>query len=293
MGDSNPSKQGGRQGGSGAPWHKEQTGSSNTGNSTSGQTSGTSSSRNGGVLAGFIIDCGQPKHAGMYITTIEEIVNYVQMNLTKGELVARTIITGTRVALKKPVKEKDSNNTDIEIWKAEIKDFVYRKKSYEGAMQRTYAIVWQQCTQNMRANMQLLPTFERVEEEADLIGLLEGIKSLVFNFEATKSLPGTLVCAMNQFYKFKQSKTIPDDEFLWKYKSMYDVIVQSGGKVGNHPGLIMSSSKKTKIDVLNDTQVSVHFDEAHLAAEEEFLACHFLRALNWECHGGLVTYLEN
>ena len=47
------------------------------------------------------------------------------------------------------------------------------------------------------------------------------------------------------------------------------------------------------IDVLNDAQVSVHFDEAQVAAEEEFLACHFLRALNWERHGGLVTHLEN
>ena len=73
-------------------------------------------------------------------------------------------------------------------------------------MQRTYAIVWQQCTQNMRADMQSLPTFERVEEEADLIGVLKGIKRLVFNFEATKRLPDALVCAMNQFYKFKQSK---------------------------------------------------------------------------------------
>ena len=62
------------------------------------------------------------------------------MNLTKGELVVRTIITGARVALKKPSKEKDTDETDIKIWKSEIKHFVYRKKSYEGAMQRTYAI---------------------------------------------------------------------------------------------------------------------------------------------------------
>ena len=69
----------------------------------------------------------------------------------------------------------------------------------------------------MRANMQSLPKFEKVEEEVDLIGLLEGIKSLVFNFEATESLPDALVCLMKQFYKFTQSKMMPNnDEFLWK-----------------------------------------------------------------------------
>ena len=35
-------------------------------------------------------------------------------------------------------------------------------------------------------------------------------------------------------------------------------------------------------------------DEAQVATEEEeFLACHFLHAFNWEHHGGLVAHLEN
>ena len=82
----------------------------------------------------------------------------------------------------------------------------------------------------MRANLKALPTFEKTEAASDLIKLLEGIKSLVFNFEATKSLPDALVCALRNFYRYQQPKSMSDEEFLRKYKSFYEVITQSGGK---------------------------------------------------------------
>ena len=42
----------------------------------------------GGGLEGHIIDCGQPKHADTYNTTMEEIVNHVRIEFKDGELVA-------------------------------------------------------------------------------------------------------------------------------------------------------------------------------------------------------------
>ena len=63
-------------------------------------------------------------------------------------------------------------------------------------MEHTYGIMWKQCTQNMKANLKVLLTFEKTEVALDLIQLLEGIKSLVFNFEATKSLLDALVYAL-------------------------------------------------------------------------------------------------
>ena len=57
-----------------------------------------------------------------------------------------------------------------------------------------------------------------------MIQLLKGIKSLVFNFEVTKSLMGAPVCALRNFYKYQQPKTMSDEEFLQKYKPFYKVI---------------------------------------------------------------------
>ena len=59
---------------------------------------------------------------------------------------ARTIAMGTRIDLEKPKKPDDADETGIEIWRAEIKDFVGEKKSYKQALERTYGLVWKQCT---------------------------------------------------------------------------------------------------------------------------------------------------
>ena len=222
----------------------------------------------GGGLEGHIIDCGQPKHADLYNTTMEEIVNYVRIEFKDGELVSRTIATGARIDLKKPEKPDNADETDIEIWPAEIKDFVREKKSYKQALEHTYGLVWKQCTQNMKVNWKGLPMFKKMEGASDLIALLEGIKSLVFNFEATKSLPEALVCAFRNSYRYQQPKSMSDKEFLCKYKSFHEVIVQLGGRVGMHPGMIAAHLKDMGIDIQLDAEVSAKFDKASKKSEE-------------------------
>lgn len=74
----------------------------------------------------------------------------------------------------------------------------------------------------MQANIQALQRFKKCEDNTAMIGLLEGIKSLIFNFEfeVTKHIPyASLVLSLTlkNFYKFYQPKTMGDEEFLKKY----------------------------------------------------------------------------
>ena len=56
-----------------------------------------------------------------------------------------------------------ADETDIQIWRVEIKDFVKENKSYKQALECTYGVVLKQCMQNLRANLKALPTFEKME----------------------------------------------------------------------------------------------------------------------------------
>ena len=67
-----------------------------------------------------------------------------------------------------------------------------------------------QCTPNMHANLEALGTFIEMEATADLLELLKGVKSLVFNFEQTKSLPDALVGATDNLYKFRHPESMKD-----------------------------------------------------------------------------------
>ena len=151
-------------------------------------------------LKGFVLDCGQLRHAGVYNSTMDEIVNHIRTNLLSGELVARTILTGVLAVPEKPVEPTNGDNMDKDIWKAEITDFMRQKRALKQSMQSAYGLVYSQCTPNLQANLQGLKEFVTFEAHADLLALLKGIKSLVFNFESTKSLPDALVLGMKNFY---------------------------------------------------------------------------------------------
>ena len=86
--------------------------------------------------------------------------------------------------------------------------------------------------------------------------------------------------ALKNFYKLYHPKTMADSEFLCIYKSHYDVIKQSGGRVRNHPGMLAVQFLKMKVDVTITSEIADNLEEASELAKEEFLACHFLRMLN-------------
>ena len=50
---------------------------------------------------------------------------------------------------------------------------------------------------------------------------------------------------------------------------------------------------KLGINVTVDAAMAASFDAASQKVEEQFLACHFLRVMDWERHGVLVIYLED
>ena len=303
MSDSGGAKQGGGYLGSKPNAWQRKPAIGGGGNAAATKTTTTESVGRCDELRGHMFDCGQPKHADMYNTTVEEIINHVRVSFGEGDLVARAISSGKKVVIRKPIKpekitlddgtELEVDETDLEIWRAEIKDYVRTKRNYDSALQKTYGLVIGQCTQNLKANLESIDDYADIGAEADVLRLLAAIKSLVFNFESTKCLADALVGSLRAFYRFTQPKTMSDEEFLKKYKSMYEVIVQSGGRIGYHPAMILKQLTKLGIAATDGAGVMGALDQCVAASEEEFSAVHFLRMLNWERHGSLVTHLEN
>ena len=47
----------------------------------------------------------------------------MRLNFKEGELVVRTILSGKTITIKKPVKPMNGDETNLEIWRAKIKNF--------------------------------------------------------------------------------------------------------------------------------------------------------------------------
>ena len=85
--------------------------------------------------------------------TIEEIVNYMQVNFKEGKFVMRMAATGNGEDAdchRHTQRAKtNGNNIDNKIKEDEIKDYILQKKIHKKAPKRTNMLVLKQCTHNM------------------------------------------------------------------------------------------------------------------------------------------------
>ena len=84
-----------------------------------------------------------------------------------------------------------------------------------------------------------------------------------------------------------------DEVFLGKYRAYYEVLAQLGGRLGAHPQMVLDQLNKMGVAPTDPAVVFGAYEDAMEAAEEEFVACHYLRKLNVKRHGGLITHLQN
>ena len=87
---------------------------------------------------------------------MEVVVNHICLNFKEREMVVRTIVSGKMIAIKKPTKPTEGDETYLEIWKAKIKNYVTKASTCKQALQCAHGLVLGQCTQNMIGNLKLL-----------------------------------------------------------------------------------------------------------------------------------------
>ena len=73
-------------------------------------------------------------------------------------------------------------------------------------MGQAYALVWGQCLQQMRAKVESLPQYPRVNTRSDLLGLLQLIKQCSIDFHTQKNPLHAIVEVEKAFKNFIQGK---------------------------------------------------------------------------------------
>ena len=97
-------------------------------------------------LSGYTFDCGSTKYVDTYLQSMEESVSYFSVNFKEGFYVSQAVQSETTYLLKKTVnpkatqkeveenertvtiKEVDPDETDLGIWKNEVKGCVSSRK---------------------------------------------------------------------------------------------------------------------------------------------------------------------
>jgi hypothetical protein len=245
-----------------------------------------------------VFDYEGDKQGGVFEANLKKLSIYAGATFDTGSEIMTMIDGLTPVSIKKPELYTGSDPMDLKIQELEIGQYVKTKARFEMEVKKLYAVIIGQCTEMMMTKLKAMPTFNDIHNNKNTLELLKAIKGLAFKFDGEKELGMSLVEAMDKFYRFYQSKEMPNAQYLEKFNNIVDVIEHYGGTVAVHRKMtenylaLLTGGVYDPINwrnVYSDEQIA----EATEKGKENILAKMFLVRADKGRYGGMLAKLQN
>lgn len=233
-------------------------------------------------LKGFIYDITGERNPDQYIKTTKEIINFVGRTYSKYKTEFITAVTNLELDDPEPPPNPDPNNQILfEIWKLDIKEYREKAKEYSNFRSGLYNTVFGQCTEALQDKLKSHQDFHAADQDG--IELLSLIKELTYTFEERSKLSDALCDVKENFYTFRQGRTMSLQRYHELFLSQVEVLEQVGVTVEDE-------SLVESIAVNNMRAVPNADDRA--AAREQALAIRFIRGTN-DRYKSYLVHLRN
>ena len=78
--------------------------------------------------------------------------------------------------------EEKKSETKKLIWKTKVQSYVRRMEAQERNCQSIYAVIWGQCSTQMKKNIQSLGSYDTKSNKFDCVWILKEIKAVTLRF---------------------------------------------------------------------------------------------------------------
>ena len=173
---------------------------------------------------------------------MEKLATYVVSHLKDGGDI-QVIFTDMKVPTKsfnelhKPVKpekgksskDDDVDEVDLEIYKEEVKQFVQRKMNLRRNMEKSYSLVWGQCSNGLQTYLKGLYSYETRAKIFDLLWLLRELKKATSGIDDRSNTYVSMHDAISTLYRMKQGAQETNDHYLARFKTNINAVELAGG----------------------------------------------------------------
>ena len=172
------------------------------------------------------------------------------------------------------------------------KRFLDKKENLESGKRKLYSLLWGQCTQMMKNELQATSDCENMRDNEDPISLIKNIKGVTHNFRDQKCGTGSMWHAYKQLHQCIQKEDEDIKTHYDRFKNNVEVIENNGGELGTEIKLLEQDK------IFNDLsdrekQDEDNIKEAKERNREKFLACGILASCDKKRFGNLTEDLEN
>ena len=192
-------------------------------------------------MSDYVYYIGSARQASDYVTVTNYIINYIRRTYDKGNDIATALekleevdFTSREPQLKISKKtdqaEKAREDKQFEKqYEIEYTEFNKTKNKYEDNKCAADALLWNQCTNTMKAKIQARKDYTSTVK-GNPIKLLEAIKQHALSYESTQYQMKTIFEAMRSLVNLKQKDGEEITDYLRRFKAAKDVFLSHVGK---------------------------------------------------------------
>ena len=204
-----------------------------------------------------------------------------------------------------PIKTDPNTNLPVPLasweeykWRQEYTKQSKKLKLYNNSMPKAYILLYNQCSTNLKNDLEASTAFPHVETSKDAIGLLKLIQGLCCSYDSkTQSVMAT-VASQKKLFTFFQRDGMDNSSYHREFVAHVETIETYGGMgaIGITPTFVAQKlqemhAKKLCNDPAKPTDMEL--TAAHKHVHDEFLAALMLSGANRDRYGALRNELAN
>jgi len=253
-----------------------------------------------------VFDNTGPNDASQFKRALEGMANYLYT--TYSAEVSDAILNMQAVTITvedTPLLKKDADGNDIPPttweeykWKSTYTEQLKKSNLYDNSMPKAYIHIYNQCSTNLKNDLEASTAFPAVKMAKDPIGLLKLIQGLCCSFDSkTQSVTAT-VRSLKKLFTFYQRDGMDNATYHKEFMAHVETIETYGGMgaIAITPTLV----KQKLIDMVSDSTCTdpnipsaAELATAHKLVRDEFLAALMLDGAHRERYGALRNELTN
>ena len=191
-----------------------------------------------------------------------------------------------------------ASRTEVKIWEAEVSDYIKGQKRYKGQKGSLFATIWGQCSPAMQATLRSSRIYDAIEECSDVIGLLNEIRGIIYNFDSRTYVYESILKAKLAVFGIRQEHKETASDYLLRFKQTISVSEHYGASLFDDEILakhelvtigIMENTKEDFPQVGMDGTVD-HYTELARSKMQAFV---FIQGADKRRYSSLITSLQN
>ncbi|CAB9508165.1 hypothetical protein SEMRO_336_G120260.1 [Seminavis robusta] len=249
------------------------------------------------ALEGHVYDLTTPTAtAAAFYDTIMEIAELVGRTYGKGNHTKLEIETLTAQNVTRPTLPMQPDGTtpstdavDLAIFKQEVASYVKGTDKIKENRQNAFSLIWGQCSDTLRAKVEASVDLAALNQAANVIGLLQAIRSVMLQFQTRKYQPLAILESKRRAMTFRQGDKSAE-EYYRLFKQKVEATEHNGGSFGYETSLLQAALPT------GTTMEQATIDEVNAAMKivrEWTLATMFLSNSDQGRYSDLLIDLEN